>query len=91
MPLNHLSWLTDENRLATMLRSPQMHPKKDSIPLWKVERQVFWLIPIATPSRSSGPVAKACCNLIRGLTAAGTAADFHGIPFSSRGVLPDPL
>ena len=57
-------------------------------------RQVFWLVPVATPSRSGGSVALTCRGLATGLTAAGTAADFHGIPFSSvgaRGALSEPL
>ncbi len=53
-----------------------------------VARQVFWLVPSATPSRFY-PVAEIVAPYIE-LTAAGTAADFHGIPFSSPGVEQDP-
>lgn len=35
---------------ATMLRSPQMRSKKDSSP-GEGSRQVFWLVPTATPSQ----------------------------------------
>jgi hypothetical protein len=54
-----------------------MRPKKDFPP--EDARQVFWLVPNAMPSRPQRPVAKSIASVLE-LTAAGTAAEFHGIP-----------
>ena len=68
---------------ATMLRSPQMRSKKKILPPGKLQGRSSGSSPSQRlPSRK--PVAPACCDHQSGFTAAGTAADFHGIPFSSQ-------
>ena len=77
---------------ATMLRSPQMRSKKRFFPGGRLKAGL-----LACPDRNAFPIPsrnqwlETCRGTIEGLTAAGTAADSHGNPFSSRGCSTGPL